>query len=259
MSEYNLGDYYEPHLFEGLKEVMAIIVPFLLFYGFLLLLALTSYVIRAIAVQRMSKNRGIANGWLAWIPLAMQYQLGEVGGSIDAGKLKLKKPGIWLILIPIINSVICLTLYVVMILKFVFDIIKIGSRSYINESQAVLDFFGSVFGFAFAVAFVIMILSALYYAVRGLVLYKIYSYGNLPQKSVLFLLLSLFVPLCEPILLLMNSNKQSLTYAAQSEYTPTTEAPTEEPFVMADPLTSMQTEDANANSEEDSTTDSNNQ
>lgn len=70
-------------------------VSFLMFVAF--------YVYFAVAIQTMAKKVGMANAWMAWIPLLNIYLLLKIGG----------KPGWWMILlfIPIVNIIIMIMMW----------------------------------------------------------------------------------------------------------------------------------------------------
>ena len=54
------------------------------------LISIAFYVLQAIALQSIAKNRGIENGWLAWIPVGNVYILGAIADDYNL-KVRLKK------------------------------------------------------------------------------------------------------------------------------------------------------------------------
>jgi FtsH-binding integral membrane protein len=44
----------------------------------LLILGLVSYILTAVGAHQMAKNEGINNPWMAWIPVASSWTLGEI-------------------------------------------------------------------------------------------------------------------------------------------------------------------------------------
>lgn len=55
------------------------------------------YILLAIGIQTLAKNRGIENPWLAWIPIANFYLLGKIVGSMEIFGKRLDKLEIWVL------------------------------------------------------------------------------------------------------------------------------------------------------------------
>jgi uncharacterized integral membrane protein len=68
--------------------------------GFMLLfflLGLVFYILFSLGLYTMAKRRSIPNPWLAWIPIAQLYMLGEVIGPVKLGDFTADKPGLYLL------------------------------------------------------------------------------------------------------------------------------------------------------------------
>lgn len=84
---------------------------FLPIWLFIIALALVSYIFNAVAVSTMAKNAGIANPWLAWIPVANVWIMGELVTDRLRGNGGFKYLIITLIYIavcwiPIVNAIV---------------------------------------------------------------------------------------------------------------------------------------------------------
>jgi len=69
------------------------------FFILIFLIAIASYVLAALGLYTMAKNRNIENEWVAWIPVAQLYILGKVIGTLNIGgyeipQVELVLPGI---------------------------------------------------------------------------------------------------------------------------------------------------------------------
>lgn len=57
------------------------------------------YVLQALALQTMAKRRGIANAWLAWVPVGSSWLLGAIADDINARRGKKTSYGILLLVV----------------------------------------------------------------------------------------------------------------------------------------------------------------
>ena len=74
------------HLGEGLAVVAGVIA--LAVALVVLAFAAATYVLRSMGLYTMAKNRGIDNAWLAWVPVANNWLLGEIADDINRRKSK---------------------------------------------------------------------------------------------------------------------------------------------------------------------------
>ena len=64
-------------------------------------------------MYNMAKREGMDYPWLAFVPFARTYLQGELGGTVHLKNKQIKNPGIWLIVLPFISSIVTGILYVV--------------------------------------------------------------------------------------------------------------------------------------------------
>jgi hypothetical protein len=62
------------------------------FFLLILFLALASYVLAAIGLYTMAKNRDIENAWIAWIPVVQLYIIGRLIGTLYIGSYEVPQP-----------------------------------------------------------------------------------------------------------------------------------------------------------------------
>ena len=198
-------DYMYGQPAEGSVEVLGIILMFYaVIIGAVLLVKLVSYVIKGFAMYRMSQRAGLDYPWLAFVPFARVYLQGELSGDIMFRKRTIRDPGIWLILIPIIKTVI---FGVISVITWVAVAGMVVTAVYTNH------YTGSVFGIGvFVVLFVVAILAyqALISALKVLVNYQIYRRFTSNNLAIVHALLGILVPLYESICLMVYRNKPYL-------------------------------------------------
>lgn len=198
-------DYMYGEPAEGSVEVLGIILMFYaVIIGAVLLVKLVSYVIKGLAMYRMAQRAGMEYPWLAFVPFARVYLQGELSGDIMFRKRTIRDPGIWLILIPIIKTVI---FGVISVITWVAVAGMVVTAVYTNH------YTGSVFGIGvFVVLFVVAILAyqALISALKVLVNYQIYRRFTSNNLAIVHALLGILVPLYESICLMVYRNKPYL-------------------------------------------------
>lgn len=56
-----------------------------LFTVFGVLIGIAAYILTALGLYSIAKNRGMENAWLAWIPIAQLYVIGDIVKELDFG------------------------------------------------------------------------------------------------------------------------------------------------------------------------------
>ena len=194
-----------------IAEVLEIMMPILVLYSGIIIVALvvglTRYILRGIAIYKLSAQQNIPNGWLGFIPYAKDYQLGTIAGEIEFGNKKIQNTGLWLVLMPILYGLAFFIGYMIMMVPFIMQTIALGNNPHPQEFANMMT--------TFVVSFVVFILILLVgqvflYLFKCLALHKIFAARNEGQKPVFYLVLCLFAPLAEEILLFQQSKKPLL-------------------------------------------------
>jgi hypothetical protein len=192
MFEYNYG-YYPSYGSDG--SVMAVLGLFVI----LMLIAcsalpLVMYIIRSIALYRLSDRRGVGTPLLAWVPIASEYLLGQLTDEVDARRTGHNKKWAKSILITVIIGGCGVVFSYVAFMVLAFAMLEAEA----NYESA------PAFVFVFFVTYLLLIFSLLLaYASAALRLicnFKLFEDVR-PEKAVLYTILSITVPLAEPILL----------------------------------------------------------
>jgi hypothetical protein len=78
---------------QGLGVLLAVGGFILLF----ILLGLIFYILFSLGLYTMASRRNLPNAWLAWIPIAQLYMMGEVIGPVELGNFTADRPGLYLL------------------------------------------------------------------------------------------------------------------------------------------------------------------
>lgn len=99
-------EYDYPIRNSGENVVEAIVAIYLIILAMVVIFALVGYIFHSIGLYTIGKRMGREYPWLAFIPFARDYFQGELAGEITLKNKKIKNPGVWNLLIPIISSVL---------------------------------------------------------------------------------------------------------------------------------------------------------
>ena len=209
----------DPAIPKELEAMIPLLIFCLIFLLIIMLLCIISYVLRGLAIYKMSKARGLQNGWLGFIPCANNYQLGMIAGEIELGNKRIKNPGLWLLLLPIIYGIVFTIGYFAMMIPYFISIFSLGSNPMPEEV------IGPVTALMFALMIFVLIMlfaQVILYLFRYLALHRIFSHYSTGQKPVFYMIIAMFVPLAESILLFMHSKRPLLTIQEQPQILPET-------------------------------------
>ncbi len=176
-----------------MSEAFPIVAMIIFFYLIYFAIILAVYILRAIGLYKLAKNRGINNAWLAWIPVGDAYIMGCL--SEASPYMKHKFPKMHVIYPSIMGGFIFLTIT----LMFGFFLPNITS----------------VYGLLFPLlVYGLLFLAAIFIRlVHSFILYHIYKIYD-PDNVILFLVLSIVMSI-DFIFLFVIRNKVPL-YVAES-------------------------------------------
>jgi len=215
------------------NEIMTLMSPLFailgVVYGLLFLITIVSYILRGLAILNMSKQRGLENGWLGFIPFARDWQLGKIAHEIEIGNKKITNPGLWLVLAPIIYGTVFGIGYAALMVPYFISIFSLAETA---APEAIIGPVTSLIIGMFFFIFVMIIAQVFLYLIVYLSFHKIFSQYEKGQKPVFYLILAMFVPLATPIILYMLSKRPLLPHAA-AEFAPVAAYPAEATSVYA--------------------------
>jgi len=183
-------------------------VTVFIFYGILLLGALlfwlAGYLFQAMGTYTLAKKQNLPSPFLAFIPYARTYLLGELAGEINIGKRKMRSPGLWLLLLPILLS---LLLAAVIIAYIVSIFITSFSMMHKTEEEIFLAVFGVILLWVVVLVVVSIAVQTVTYWITLLVRVNIFKKYTEENLALTHGILSLFIPLYAPIYLFILSRK----------------------------------------------------
>ena len=180
------------------------ILFFAIFYIILLGAAILMYVFQSLALFKLAKNRGIANYGLAWVPIGSSWLLGKLADDVNICRRNKKTN--------FARNLLTLNLvYVGSFIAIYIAAIAIGVSIGMQSSYG---------GYSASMApGAVIVLLLLYLVLVGVMiamivlnymaLYRVF-YGYAEENAVLYLVLSIFVSITQPIFLFIIRNRPLL-------------------------------------------------
>lgn len=182
------------------EEMLIVMVGILLVaYLFLMVVGIASYIMNAVALQKIASKRLIQNAWLAWIPIASTWIIGSIADEYDEKNGIKRKWRVVLLVLSLISMIGIFAGYIVMIIS---AIMMTMQDSMSQEFSSTVGLFIGAYVFIIIAAIVATALSMC----TMICLYKIFE-STVPEKSVKYMLVSLLVPLGQSICLMLCRNK----------------------------------------------------
>lgn len=174
--------------------ILGVVLAF--FYLLLLTVRITDYVLSSIAIHSLGKRHGVSYPWLAWIPVARNRALGAIADVYDGQRGLKKRWGKTLLTL----SIICTVGFLIMYFAFVIMLIALAGFA-ASEDELIV---------AVLLAYIPLLVTAVIGIVQticsSICVYKIFE-STVPEKSLLFLILYILVPLAGSICLFICRTK----------------------------------------------------
>lgn len=191
-------DFPMDDLFDGMGEFM--LVFYLIYMVIMMAVPIAVYVLQSLSIYTIAKRRGIKKPGLAWVPVANMWTLGCISDQyryVAKGQVKNKRK--WLLGL----SIGMWAAYVVFFVCFVSFIINVASSMFYAPDH--MDLIGGALGMG--LSGLVMLVCAIALAVfQYMALYDLYCSCE-PSNAVLYLVLSIFVSICQIIFLFLCRNK----------------------------------------------------
>ncbi len=175
-----------------------LIIIMVLIYAAALGILLLNYILSASAMYKLSNRRGIPYPWMAWIPVLNNWNMGLVANEYDE-QLGMKRK--WhLVMIFAYCAFIALyvIVFIAMIVFMVFTAIQGDS---LQIGTIIVPFI-----ILYVLMIVIMIGAVLINFLHYILLFKVFE-STVPEKAVLYIILSLIIPLASAICLMKCADK----------------------------------------------------
>lgn len=174
------------------------------FSGFSNLISLAIYVLTALAIYTIAQRRGVASPWMAWVPVLRMWTLGAISDHYQRAaherETKRRNSLIWLNIIQVVLWVVVFAMCGVALLS----LLGAGYSNW-DDSEAIAGLIGSMGGLVI-LALVLLGVSIAATVIRYIAQYDLYRSCE-PDNAVLFLVLNIFLPITEPILLMVVRSK----------------------------------------------------
>ena len=173
------------------------ILIYIVFCMAMIAAGITMYVLHSLGIYTIAKKRGIANPFLAWIPVANIWILGSIADQYDeAVKGVKKKSRILLLVLEIAVYVSLAVLCVIAVLFEVVTIVYLASEA--NYGYDITDGAFAVVAVVLLLFAAVMILEVVLSVFTYIAYYKLFKSCR-PDLAVVFLVLSIFVSFAAPI------------------------------------------------------------
>ena len=169
------------------------------------ILNIVGYVLLALSLYTIAKRRGIANPWLAWVPVAQIWVLGSISDQFRyVTKAQVKNKRTTLLVMCIIYTVALAVLIVAALIgitRFVeFAMYAAEEEMTVQAMSLFLKLFGAFL--------LLMGLALAYMIIYFIALYDVFMSVN-PGNAVLFLVLSILFSITEPFFIFFNRKKDT--------------------------------------------------
>ena len=209
-----------PYVGNGVAAVLTIyliVVMVLAVYG------IGSYIIKGIGLYQLAKRKGLDYPWMAFVPFARTYLQGEISGDIFLKKRSIHNPGIWMIVLPIIQGAVVVVFYFISLI-FVGWVAYSGTM-YLQSSYYSPFVVGGVgagtilLGIFLVALFIacVTIVGAVTKVLKILVNHQILIGFTTNSMAIVHAVLMGFLPLYEPICLLVMSRRPYMAGSADQE------------------------------------------
>ena len=199
-------DYGYSYNYDMSNSVFAALMSIdLIIFMVALIFWIVEYVFFAIGLYTIAKRMGRNYPWLAFIPFARKYLHGELAGTIELKTRKIKNPGVWKLVLPIIaGAAFSLFMIILMVALGIGTFMAVGSYGY--------GISGGTIMLAVVLLLIAAVVSVLYQAVYKvlcvLINIQIYDRFTTHNMGIVHAVLSAVVPLYEAFCLFVMRHKE---------------------------------------------------
>ena len=199
-------DYGYSYNYDMSNSVFAALMSiYLIIFMVALIFWIVEYVFFAIGLYTIAKRMGRNYPWLAFIPFARKYLHGELAGTIELKTRKIKNPGVWKLVLPIIaGAAFSLFMIILMVALGIGTFMAVGSYGYGTSGGTIM--------LAVVLLLIAAVVSVLYQAVYKvlcvLINIQIYDRFTTHNMGIVHAVLSAVVPLYEAFCLFVMRHKE---------------------------------------------------
>lgn len=195
---YNDYSYLEPAASSAAVGVLGFFAVFFgVFYLIMLAFSVAQYVLHAIGLYAVAKRRGIRNPWLSWIPVAEVWILGSISDQyqyVKKGKIRNRRKvllgleiGMILAMIAMLGSVITM----------------VGNEAFSATGDMLIGASVAAILLGYLAFLIIAVVAVVFMAIA----YYDYYVSCDPNNAVLYLVLSILIPVTMPFFVFFSRKK----------------------------------------------------
>ena len=187
-----------------MEEILTSLMPSMVINLLSSVLGIVSYVLTALALYTIAKRRGLNNPWMAWIPVANLWLLGSISDQyryVARGEVKSKRKV--LLVLDILLILVLIGFFATFVAFIVQAVIQSMSHSYGTNEEMIRPLIAML-----ALLLPMAGLSIAMSVVQYMALYDVYASCD-PNNKVLYLVLSIFISLAQPIILMILRDKDA--------------------------------------------------
>lgn len=196
--EYQINQYFSN--LESHAETIGIIVAVVMLAAVLILLA--HWIMRSIALTHLGNRRGIKAPWLVWLPIVGCWTIGALADDYDARNGIKRRFRVILL----VCSILAAAAYSFASTEGLSSMLDLSFEMEYGADADIIEDVVELFIKVYSAIIVYSLIMMIQYVCTYICLYKVYE-STMPRHAVLCFILSLLVPLAEPICLLIAMNK----------------------------------------------------
>ena len=180
----------------ALGVIFAFVLIYLLLFGILI----ATYILQSLSLHTLARRRGIASPWLAWLPYGNYWIIGSLARDYDKQNNIQRRWDKTLLTLSIVFSASYLIIYFAVIFGTLITMLNMDAATMPEETAVAIVLV------VFSAFIPIMIIATALQIITYICFFKIFE-STVPDKALKYFLLSLLIPLAQPICLFLCRNK----------------------------------------------------
>lgn len=189
----------------GSELTVAIMAVYLIIIAGVAVIGLVGYIFHSFGMYTIGKRLDRPYPWLAFVPFAREYFQGELAGEIMLKNTKIRNPGIWNLILPVIFSVLTGILTVILLFFTMGGVLTAALAG--NGSILMLALSGLII-FYFVLIVFSLAYSAVYMVLTILINRQIFARFTTENMAIVHAVLSAVIPLYEAFCTFTFRNKE---------------------------------------------------
>ncbi len=204
---YEIFDFHPDYTYNGyqVNGLEFILGFYMVCFLLMMIVGLGMYILQSLGMYAVAKRRCIRKPWLAWIPVGSEWILGSISDQYRyVVKRQVKNKRKALLTLGILVALLCVLVYV-LFGAFLAQAIAYDGTVFVVDHSREMEMLGTFMGMV-GVSLLMSGLAIAMAVVRFMALYDLYTSCE-SSNGVLFLVLSILIPITQPIFLFICRNK----------------------------------------------------